>query len=86
MWIYFSFDLGVLFYQGLAEGKGICYTLVRIVVRLGVRGELEVLKVLIIVDVLVQMYMGFLEMRYVLMVEDGLSDWMLVLLEIPGMF
>ena len=59
--------------------------LVRIVVRLGVHGELQVLKILIIVNVFLQMYMGFLELRYVLMIEGGLSDWMLVLLDIPGM-
>ena len=56
--------------------------LVRIVVRLGMRGELQVL---IIVNVFLQMYMVFLEMKFVLMIEGGLSDWMLVLLEIPGM-
>ena len=59
--------------------------LVRILVRLGVRGELQVLKVLIIVNVFPEVYMGFLEMKYVLMIEGDLSDWMLVLLEIPGM-
>ena len=31
------------------------------------------------------MYMSFLEMKYVLMIEDDLSDWLLVLLEILGM-
>ena len=53
-------------------------------VRLGVRGELHVLRVLIIVNVFLQMYMGFLEMKYVLMIEGGLSDWILVWLENPG--
>ena len=53
-------------------------------VRLGVRGELQVLKFLIVVNVFLQMYMGFLELKYVLMIEGDLSDWMLVLLEIPG--
>ena len=49
------------------------------------RGELKVLKVLTTVNVLLQMYMDFLEMKYVLMIKDDLSDWMLVLLEIPGL-
>ena len=49
------------------------------------RGELLVLKVLTTVNVLLQMYMDFLEMKYVLMIRDGLSDWRLVLLEIPGL-
>ena len=48
--------------------------LVRIMVRLGVRGELQVLKVLIIVNVFPQIYMGFLEMKYVLMIEGDLSN------------
>ena len=55
-----------------------------IVVHLVVRDELRVLNVVIKVNVFLQMFMGFLEMKYVLMVEGGLSDWMLVLLEIPG--
>ena len=59
--------------------------LVRISVRLGVRGELQVLKVLIIVNVSPEMFMSFLEMKYVLMIEGDLCDWMLVLLEIPVM-
>ena len=59
--------------------------LVHIAVRLGVRGKQQVLKVLIIVNVFLQMYMGFLEIEYVLMIEGGLSDWMLVLLEIARM-
>ena len=54
-------------------------------VRLGVRGELQILKVLIIANVFAQMYMGFFEMKYVLMIEGDLSDWMLLLLEISGM-
>ena len=54
-------------------------------VRLRVRGKLQVRKVLIIVNVFPQMYMAFFEMKYVLMIESGLSDWILVLLEIPGM-
>ena len=58
--------------------------LFRIVVRIGMRGELQVLKVLIIVKVFLQMYIDFFEMKYVLMIEGGLSDWMLVLLEILG--
>ena len=58
--------------------------LVRIMVRSGVHGELQVLKVLIIVNVFPQMYMGFLEKRDVLMFQGDLSDWILVLLEIPG--
>ena len=37
--------------------------LVRIVVCLGVRGALQILKVLIIVNVFPQMYMSFLEMK-----------------------
>ena len=53
-------------------------------VRLVVRGELQVLKVLIIVNVFPQTYMGFLEMKCLLMIEGVLSEWMLVLLEIPG--
>ena len=61
------------------------YILVPIVVRLGVRGEPQVLKVLIKVNVFPQKYMGFLEMKYVLMIEGDLSDWMLMLSEIPGM-
>ena len=48
--------------------------LVRIVVRLGVRGELQVLKILIIVNDFPQMYMDFLEMKNTLMIEDDLSD------------
>ena len=46
----------------------------RILVRLGMRSELQVLKVLIIVKVFLQMYMDFLEKKYVLMIEGGLSD------------
>ena len=46
----FWFELGVLFYKDLAEQNGIYCTFVRIVVCLGVRGELQVLKVLIIVN------------------------------------
>ena len=49
---------------------------------LGVRGELRVLKVLLIVNFFLQMYMGFLEMKNVLMIGGDLCDWMLVLLEI----
>ena len=65
---------------------GINYLLVRIVVRLGVRGDLRVPKVVTKVNVFLQMYMGFPEKKYLLMIEEGgLSDWMLVLLEIPGM-
>ena len=45
--------------------------LVRIVVYFGVHGELQFLKVLIKVNVFLQMYMGFLEMKYVLMIEGG---------------
>ena len=45
--------------------------------------ELRVLKVLIIVKVFLQMSMGFLEMKYVLMIGCDLSDWLLVLLVIP---
>ena len=41
--------------------KGICCILFRIVVRLEVRDELRVLKVLIKMRVFPQMYMGFLE-------------------------
>ena len=52
---------------------------------LGVRGDLRVLKDLIIINVFPQIYMGFLEMKYVLMIEDDLSDWFLVMLEILGM-
>ena len=85
LWMYFDFDLNVMFYQGLSEKKGIYFMFVCVVVGLGVRGELQVLKVLIIVIVFPQMYMGFLEMKYVLMIEGDLSNWMLVLLEIPGM-
>ena len=59
--------------------------LVRIVVCFGVHGELQFLKVLIKVNVFLQMYMGFLELKYVLMIEGGWSDLILVLLEIPGM-
>ena len=59
--------------------------LVRIAVRLGVRGELQALKVLIIVNVFLQVNMGFLEIKYGLMIEGGLSDCMLVLLEIARM-
>ena len=58
--------------------------LVRIVFCLGVRGELRVLKVLIIVNVFLQMYMDFLEMKDVLMIGGSLSEQTLVLLEIPG--
>ena len=54
-------------------------------VRLGVRGELRVLKVLIIVNVFLQRYMGFLEMKNVLMIGVDFSDWMLLFFEIPGM-
>ena len=43
-------------------------------VRFGVRGRLQVLKVLIIVNVFPQMYIGGLEMKYVLMIEGDLSD------------
>ena len=43
-------------------------------VRLGVLGELHILKVLIIVNVFPQIYLGFLEMKYVLMIEVDLSD------------
>ena len=43
-------------------------------VLLGTRGELQVLKALIIVNVFLQLYLDFLGMKYVLMVEDGLSD------------
>ena len=42
-------------------------------VRLRVRGKLQVLKVLIIVNVFPQMYMGFFEMKNVLMIESDLS-------------
>ena len=59
--------------------------MVRVVVRLGVRGELKILKVLIIVNIFPQMHTDFLETKYVLMIEGDLSDWMLVLLETPGM-
>ena len=48
--------------------------LVRIVVRLEVRGELRVLKVLIVMRVFLKMYMGFLKKRYGLMVGGDLSD------------
>ena len=48
--------------------------LVRIVVRLGVLGELQFLKVPVIVNVFPQMYMGFLEKKYVLMIEGDLLD------------
>ena len=54
-------------------------------VRLVVRRELQVLKVLIKVNVFLQMYIGFFEMKYVLMIEGGLFVWILVLLEIPVM-
>ena len=47
------------------------------------RCEPQLLKVLIIVSVFPQMYMGFFEMKYVLLIEGDLSDWML--LEIPEM-
>ena len=50
-----------------------------------VRGEIQVLNVLIIINVFPQMYMDFLEMKYVLMIQDDLSDWLLVLLEFLGM-
>ena len=45
--------------------RTVYYMLVRIVVRLGVHGELQALKVLIIVNVFPQMYMGFLEIGVV---------------------
>ena len=63
---------------------GIFCILACIVVRLEVRGELRVLKVLIIKRVFPQMYMSFLEIKYVLKIGSDLSDCMLVLLEIPG--
>ena len=59
--------------------KGICCILFRIVVRLEVRDELRVLKVLIKMRVFPQMYMGFLEMKNVLLIGCYLS-----LMEIPG--
>ena len=48
--------------------------MVRIVVRLGFHGDLQVLKILIIVNVFPQMYMDFLEMKYVLMIKGDLFD------------
>ena len=66
--MYFDFDLSVFFYLGLVEGKAIYYILVCIVVCLGMRGELQVLKVLIIVNVFLQMYMDFPQMKNVLMI------------------
>ena len=59
--MYFGFDSSVLFSQGFAEVRGIYYMLVRFVVRLGVRSELQVLKVLIKVNVFLQIYMVFLK-------------------------
>ena len=77
--------MDVLFYSSIAEEKGIQDVLVRVVVSLGVRDGLQVLKVLIIVNVFPQMYMGILERKHLLMIEGDLSDWMSVLLKIPGM-
>ena len=48
--------------------------LVRIVVRLGVRGELLVLKVLIKVIVFLHSYINFLETKWVLINERELFD------------
>ena len=51
-------------------------------VRLEMRGELQVQMVLTIVKVFLQLCMGFLEMKYVLMIGVDFSDYLLVLLEI----
>ena len=59
--------------------------MVRIAVRLAMLGERLVLVVRLVVRVFLQMYMGCLEKRCVLMIGDYLFEYLLVLLEVFGM-
>ena len=59
--------------------------MVCIVIRLEVRCELRVLKVLTVIRAFLRMYMSFLEMKYVMMIREDSSDWTMVLLEVSEM-
>ena len=80
----FDFDLDVLLYKDLVGEEDIFYILVRIVDSLKVLGDVLVLIVRTIVRVFLQMYMDCLEKRCVLMIEDYLFEYLLVLLEVLG--
>ena len=67
----------------MGEGD-IYYILVRIVDRSVILGEVLALVVRIIVRVFLQMFMDCLDKRCVLMIEDYLFVYLLVLLEVLG--